>query len=106
MPRGGLVVGVDGEVAGVAKAERAEVVEAHDVVGVAVGVEDGVDVADAFAEGLRVEVGAGVDEDDVAVVRETDGGAGAAVTRVRRRCRPRSRSRGWAPPWRCRCPER
>ena len=36
----------------------------------AVGVEDGVDVADVFADGLRVEVRAGVDEDGVAVVGE------------------------------------
>ena len=43
--------------------EWAEVVEAQDVVGVGVGVEDGVDVANFFAEGLGAEVGAGVDED-------------------------------------------
>ncbi len=79
---GGVVVGVDGQVAFVVEAEGAEVVEAHDVVGVAVGVEDGVDVAEVLADGLGVEVGAGVDEDDVVVVGETDGGTGAAVTRV------------------------
>ena len=56
------------------EAEGAEVVQAEDVVGVAVGVEDGVDAADAFAEGLGVEVGAGVDEDDVVVVGDEDGG--------------------------------
>ena len=48
----------------------------------AVGVEDGVDAADVFAEGLGVEVRAGVDEDGVAVVGEADGRAGAAVARV------------------------
>ena len=79
---GGGVVGVDGEVALVVKAEGAEVVEAHDVVGVAVGVEDGVDAADFFADGLGVKVGAGVDEDGVAVVGEADGRPGAAVARV------------------------
>ena len=76
------VVGVDGEIAFDVKAEGAEVVEAHDVVGVAVGVEDGVDAADVFADGLGVEVGAGVDEDGVAVVGEADGGPGAAVARI------------------------
>ena len=40
------VVGVEGEVAGDVEAERAQVVHAEDVVGVAVGVEDGVDAAD------------------------------------------------------------
>ena len=64
------------------EAEGAEVVEAHDVVGVAVGVEDGVDAADVLADGLGVEVGAGVDEDGVVVVGEADGGPGAAVARV------------------------
>ena len=48
----------------------------------AVGVEDGVDAADVFADGLGVEVGAGVDEDGAVVVGEADGGAGAAVARV------------------------
>ena len=45
---GGGVVGVDGQVALGVEAERAEVVEAEDVVGVAVGVEDGVDAADVL----------------------------------------------------------
>ena len=49
----------------------------------AVGVEDGIYVGDALADGLCVEVGAGIDEDDVAVVGEADGGAGAAVVRLR-----------------------
>ena len=47
----------------------------------AVGVEDGVDGAEVFAEGLRVEVGAGVDEDDaVCCIR------GGRDGRVRRLC--------------------
>ena len=61
------------------EAEGAEVVHAEDVVGVAVGVEDGVDAADVFADGLGVEVGAGVDQDGVAVVVDEERGAGAAV---------------------------
>ena len=79
---GGFVVGVDGKVAFGVKAEGAEVVEAHNVVGVTVGVEDGVDATDVFADGLGVEVRACVDEDGVAVVGEADGGPGAAVARV------------------------
>ena len=78
----GVLVGVDGDAAGDAKAEGAEIVEAHDVVGVAVGVEGGVDAAEVFAEGLGVEVRAGVDEDDVVVVGEADGGAGPPVMGV------------------------
>ena len=64
----GGVVGVEGYAFGAGEAERAEVVHAEDVVGVVVGVEDGVDGAEIFADGLRVEVGAGVDEDVVVVV--------------------------------------
>ena len=78
----GGVVGVDGEVAFGMKAEGAEVVEAHDVVRVAVSVKDRVDAADVFADGLDVEVRAGVDEDGVAIVDKADGGPGAAVARV------------------------
>ena len=80
--RGGVVVGVDGEVAFGVKAEGAEVVEAHDVVGVAVGVEDCIDAADVFADGLGVKVRTSVDEDGVAVVGEANGWPGAAVARV------------------------
>ena len=80
---GGGVVGVEGEAVGDVEAEGAEVVEAEDMVGVAVGVEDGVDVGDALADGLGVEIRAGIDEDDVAVVGKADGGAGAAVVGLR-----------------------
>ena len=79
---GGGVVGVDGKVTFDVEAERAEVVESHDMVGVGVGVEDSVDTADALADGLGVEVGAGVDEDGVVVVGEADGGARAPVARI------------------------
>jgi hypothetical protein len=42
------------------------------MIGVAVGVEHGIDAANAFAEGLGVEVGAGIDEHGVAIVGEPD----------------------------------
>ena len=42
---GGGVVGEEGEAFGVGEGERAKVVHAEDVVGVVVGVEDGVDGA-------------------------------------------------------------
>ena len=75
----GGVVGVEGDAFGGAETKRAEVVHAEDVVGVGVGVEDGVDGHDALADSLGVEVGAGVDEDGVVVIRERDGWASAAV---------------------------
>ena len=79
---GGGGVGVEGEGVGVFEAEGAEVVEAEDVVGVRVGVEDGVDAGEVLAECLRVEVGAGVDEDGFVLVLDENGGAGAAVMGV------------------------
>ena len=42
--------------------EAANVVEAEDVVGVAVGEENGVDAPDAVREGLDAQVGTGVDQ--------------------------------------------
>jgi len=78
----GLIIGVKRKAAGHTKAEGPEVIEAHDVIRVAVGVEDGVYVADLLAHSLGVEVGAGVDEDYVIVVGETDGRPGAAIARV------------------------
>jgi len=78
---GGLAA-VDGDVAGLAEVEGADVVETENVVGVAVGEEDGVELGDADAEGLITEVGGGVDDDVFVVVVEPDGGAEAVVARV------------------------
>ena len=50
-------VGKDGDALWQAEAERAEIVKAENMVGVAVGVEHGVHLAKIFAERLRVEVG-------------------------------------------------
>ena len=61
-------VGVEGHVAvRVMKSERAKVVEAEDVVGVRVRVEDCVNVADLFTQYLFAEIRAGVDEDAVSL---------------------------------------
>jgi hypothetical protein len=78
-PKSGGVVGVERETCGVVEAEGAKVVHAEDVVGVAVGVEDGVDGAKVFADGLDVEVLAGVDEYVFLIVMQENGGTGAAV---------------------------
>ena len=52
--------------------EGPQVVEPHDVIGVAVGVEHSIDATNAFTEGLGMEVRAGVDQDDAAVVGQPD----------------------------------
>jgi hypothetical protein len=67
------------DAAGIAERERAQIVHAENVVGVVVCVEDGVDPGETLADGLRVEVRAGVDEDRVAVVVESNRRTCAAV---------------------------
>src|SRR5512146_548738 len=62
--------------------ERTEVVETENVVGMPVSVEDGVNAVNTFAQGLRAEVGSGVNKDAMALPLDHDGGAGAAVMRI------------------------
>ena len=52
------------------------------MIGVVVGVDDGVELADAGGEELLAQVRRGVDEDTAAVVLDQDGGAQAPVSRV------------------------
>ena len=73
--------GVDGEIFA-AVAEGAEVIEAHDVIGMGVGEDHGVEAAEAFAEGLGAEIGAGVDHPSGFGGLEINGGAGALVVGV------------------------
>ena len=54
------------------------------MVGVAVGVKDGVESIELFAHGLKTEVGRGVDDYVATVVGEEDGGPGAFVAGVGR----------------------
>ena len=88
----GLLIGVEGDIVRGSEGEGAEVIHSEDVVGVRVGVENGVDAGDALADGLCVEVGAGIDEDGAEGVLwfagrhawklEAQRGPGAAVARV------------------------
>ena len=82
----GGVVGVERKGLGEIESEGAKVVKAEDMVGVGMGVEDSVDAADILADGLVVEVWAGVDEDAVILCvtspANVDRGTGAAVSRV------------------------
>jgi hypothetical protein len=63
-------VGVERKASGKLKTEGSQVVEAKDVIGVAVGVEHSVDVADVFADCLGVKVRTGIDKNETMVVRE------------------------------------
>ena len=79
------VIGVEGHVAvGVVEGERAQIVEAEDVIGVRMRIEDRIDVADVFAQGLLAEIGSGVDEDAVVCPLHGGGGARAPVAGIRR----------------------
>jgi len=91
---GSGVVGVEGKVDVRVKAQGTEVVHAEDVVGVAMGVEDGVEAAKTLAHGLSVEVGAGVDDNVMAPPRNEDRGTSAAVMRRRHGLTGRGRDRG------------
>ena len=53
---------------GAAEAVGAHIVEAVQVVGVAVGEEHAIDAVDAVAERLGSEIGAGIDEDRMTAV--------------------------------------
>src|ERR1700682_2644308 len=64
---------VDGDDAALPEVEGAYVVESHDVIGVRVRAEDGVNALDAGAQGLIAEIGRGVDEDVAAAVADEDG---------------------------------
>ncbi len=81
---GGGFVGIERERVLEQEGERAKVVHAEDVVGMTVSVEDGVHAADVLAEGLGVEVGAGVDQDGMAFVLDPDRRPGAPVVWVGR----------------------
>ena len=73
---------VDGDGSGLTEVEGTDVVKAENVVGVAVGEEDGVELGDADAEGLVAEVGGGVDDNVAVVEAKPDGWAEAVVAGV------------------------
>ena len=77
-----LLGAVNGDRATLAKVERADVVETHDVIGVGMGKQDGVKVRDGGAEGLLSKIGRGVDEDRTAVVLDPDRGPQSLIARV------------------------
>ena len=75
----GCVVSVESDPFRTSEAERTKVIHAEDVVGVCVCVENGIDGMEVFADGLCMEVLAGVDQDVVIVIGEPCGRSCAAV---------------------------
>jgi len=78
----GFLGAVDGQSGALADVEGANVVEALDVIGVAVGEKNGFEAIEARGKSLGAEVGGGVNDDVLAVAGEEDGGTQALVVRV------------------------
>jgi hypothetical protein len=76
--------GVEGDVVVLEEVEGANVVETKDVIGVGVGIKDGIEVVESGAEGLVAQVRRGVNEDAGGAELEQDRGAEAFVAWVGR----------------------
>ena len=79
-----LLIGVDRQSRFLAEVEGANVVESQDVVGVAVGIDDGVQAFQAVAQSLKAEVGGSVDDHVMVRAREQHGRPGAVVVGILR----------------------
>ena len=75
-------IGVERDAVTIFDGVGAEIVEAGDMIGVAVGIEDGIEAGNGGAEGLGSEIGRGIDDDAEVFVFEPDGGAESAVAGV------------------------
>jgi hypothetical protein len=75
-------LGVDGDSISILYRVGAKVVEACDVVGMAMGVEDSIEVWDGGAEGLGTKIGGGIDDDAEGAFFDPDRGAKSAVAWV------------------------
>jgi hypothetical protein len=73
---------VNGHGSALADVEGAKIVEAEDVVSVAMGEEDGFETIEMRAEGLGAEVGGGVNDDVLGITGEKDRGTEALVVGV------------------------
>jgi len=73
---------VNGHGGALTDVEGANVVEALNVIGVAVSEKNGFEAVEVRGEGLGAEIGGGVNDDVLAVAGEEDGGAQALVVRV------------------------
>jgi len=78
----GFFGAVDGHGGTLADVEGANVVEALDVIGVAVGEKNGSEAIEARGEGLGAKIGGGVNDDVLGIAGEEDGRAQALVVRV------------------------
>jgi hypothetical protein len=75
-------IGVDGDSISIFYGVGAQVVEACDVVGMAMGVEDRIEVWDGGSEGLGTKIGGGIDDDAEGAFFDPNRGAKSAVAWV------------------------
>ena len=67
-----------------AKAERAKIVDAQNMVSVTVSVEHGIKFANARADGLLAKIGSGIDEHTLSTILDEYRRPGTAVVRIGR----------------------
>src|SRR5207302_8494661 len=76
-----LLIGVERKFPLALEGERTKVVEAEDMIGMAVSVENGVDAPDILSQGLRAEIWRRIDEHEMHVVSDQDRGPSAPSAR-------------------------
>ena len=104
---GGALIGVGRDRAALHRVEAAHFVHAHDVIGVAVREQDGIDAGHALGQRLHAEIGGGIDQDRrPAFNRDIDRRPGAAIARIGRTGTRRRCSRSSAHHAMCRSPVR
>jgi hypothetical protein len=59
-----------------------QIVDAVDMIGMGMGVKHGIDMAQAFAQGLLAKIGGGVDDDLLIAMSNQHTAAGSPVTRI------------------------
>src|SRR5207248_1987230 len=62
--------------------KAADIVQSHDVIGVRVSEDDGVNAVDLVGDALRAELGGGIDQNMGVAVRDQNRGAGAFVVGI------------------------
>jgi len=75
-------IGVDGDAVSIFYGVGAKVIESCDVVGMAMGVKNRIEVWDGGAKSLRAKIGGGIDDEAEGAFFDPDRGAKSAVARV------------------------
>ena len=82
--RGGRIVGIQRHAGRLAKGQRTQIIEAQDVVGMRVRVQNRIDAIDTGTQRLRAKVGPCINQHHMTVVAQRDRRPQTVVARVRR----------------------